>query len=185
MLFICRRRLTIYWRHVYQFWRELIKADICWLVYCISLLHRRRRRQKLVILGGSPGLVVMGGDSHSEGRGFESLIWCLFEKTENKRKRGRGWPFEIKIHFLFLITNLPNSSNQSHRVLYTFKCLIIMDHSLPLFRLLLAFSNKHQNNFSTMWKKCSSSIRYWNSNPQPLDMSLPTITTRPGLQPLT
>ena len=23
--------------------------------------------------GGSPGLVVMGGDSHSEGHGFESL----------------------------------------------------------------------------------------------------------------
>ena len=25
-------------------------------------------------MGGSPGLVVTGGDSHSEGRGFES--WC-------------------------------------------------------------------------------------------------------------
>ena len=58
---------------------------------------------------GSPGLVVMGGDSHSEGRGFEfqrhildghdifhiDLLWelyGLFEKTENKRKRGRCWP---------------------------------------------------------------------------------------------
>ena len=28
-------------------------------------------------LGGSPGLVVMGGDSHSEGRGFESLCCIL------------------------------------------------------------------------------------------------------------
>ena len=46
----------------------------------------------------------MGGDSRSEGRGFESPIlytgWtfftliCLFENTENKRKRGRGWPFK-------------------------------------------------------------------------------------------
>ena len=59
---------------------------------------------------GSPGLVVMGDDSWSKGRGLESwhhildgidifyidllykLYGCLFEKTENKRKRGRGWP---------------------------------------------------------------------------------------------
>ena len=51
----------------------------------------------------------MGGDSRSEGCGFESLLHILdghdifhidlllelnflFEKTENKRKRGRGWP---------------------------------------------------------------------------------------------
>ena len=58
--------------------------------------------------GGSPGLVVMGGDPRSEGCGFKSqrcvldghfftLICCkivliLFEKTDNKRKRGRGLP---------------------------------------------------------------------------------------------
>ena len=49
--------------------------------------------------GGSPGLVVMGGDSCSECRGFEfrhhtldghffTLIFskiCLFEKTKNRR----------------------------------------------------------------------------------------------------
>ena len=28
--------------------------------------------KKLTLLGGSPGLVVMGRDSRSEGRGFES-----------------------------------------------------------------------------------------------------------------
>ena len=51
-------------------------------------------------LGGSPGLVVMGGDSLSKGRGFESQCRILdghfshivvvkivmFEKTKNKRK---------------------------------------------------------------------------------------------------
>ena len=53
--------------------------------------------------------MVMGGDSRSEGRGFKSWyhildghfftyicfkkLQCLFENTENKRKRGRGWPF--------------------------------------------------------------------------------------------
>ena len=30
-----------------------------------------RQRSAFISLGGSPGLVVMGGDSHSEGRGFE------------------------------------------------------------------------------------------------------------------
>ena len=31
----------------------------------------------ICLLGGSPGLVVMGGDSHSEGRGFESRCRIL------------------------------------------------------------------------------------------------------------
>ena len=51
-------------------------------------------------MGGSPGLVVMGGDSCSKGREFEPQhrildghfkhyivvrkLECLFEKTENK-----------------------------------------------------------------------------------------------------
>ena len=52
-------------------------------------------------MGGSPGLVVVGGNSYSDGRGFESWrhiqdghdifhidlyqkLYCLFEKTENK-----------------------------------------------------------------------------------------------------
>ena len=61
-------------------------------------------------LGGSPGLVVMGRESRSEGRGFESRHWmdifshiltiklyCLYENTENKRKRGRGWPIKNPI----------------------------------------------------------------------------------------
>ena len=30
-----------------------------------------------MLLGGSPGLVVMGGDSHSEGHGFESRYRIL------------------------------------------------------------------------------------------------------------
>ena len=47
--------------------------------------------------GGSPGLVVMGGDSRYEGCGFVYWmdmtffhidlllkLYCLFEKTENK-----------------------------------------------------------------------------------------------------
>ena len=59
--------------------------------------------------GGSPGLVVLGGDSRSEGCGFESQchvldghdifhvdlllkLYCLFEKTENKWKRVWGRP---------------------------------------------------------------------------------------------
>ena len=54
-------------------------------------------------MGGSPGLVVMGGESRSEGSGFESQHSVLrghfshtfvvkigiFEKT----KKSPGWPF--------------------------------------------------------------------------------------------
>ena len=64
---------------------------------------------KILPLKG-PGLVVMGGDSHSDGPGSNpgNVYWmdmtfihidllyewyCLFEKTENKQKRGRGGPF--------------------------------------------------------------------------------------------
>ena len=54
--------------------------------------------------------MVMGDDSCSKGHVFESRcrildghldifhidllkkLYCLVEKTENKRKRGRGWP---------------------------------------------------------------------------------------------
>ena len=57
--------------------------------------------------------MVMGRDSCSEGRGFESRrrildghfshivkgLWCLFEKTENERKRGRGWPIFKTLKF--------------------------------------------------------------------------------------
>ena len=65
------------------------------------------------MLGGSPGLVVIGRDSRSEGRGFESrqhilnghfshifvvkIEMIFFEKTENKRKRGRDCPIFKKI----------------------------------------------------------------------------------------
>ena len=58
-------------------------------------------------MGGSPGLVVMGGDSCSEGRGFESqccildghfshqfvvkLYYVCLKKTEKNEKEARGW----------------------------------------------------------------------------------------------
>ena len=50
-------------------------------------------------MGGSPGLVVMGRDSHSKGRGFDSRRRILdghFSHFTNKRKRGRGWPIFFK-----------------------------------------------------------------------------------------
>ena len=56
--------------------------------------------------------MVMGDDSHSKDLGLKSQfhilnghfftlicckkLYCLLEKTENKRKRGRGWPIFIK-----------------------------------------------------------------------------------------
>ena len=35
------------------------------------------RDQGYSMLGGSPGQVVVGGDSRSKGRGFESRCWIL------------------------------------------------------------------------------------------------------------
>ena len=67
----------------------------------------------MLVLGGSPGLVVMGGDSCSEGHEFESQhrildghdifshifvvkIVMFVWKDNNKWKRGRGLPIIIK-----------------------------------------------------------------------------------------
>ena len=74
--------------------------------------------QTIPCLGGSPSLVVMGGDSRSEGCGLESqrhfftlfvvkLCLYLFEKTENKQKRGRGWP--IKNYSVQIKWNFPTN----------------------------------------------------------------------------
>ena len=63
--------------------------------------------------------MVMGDDSCSKGRGFESrrrildghfftLICCkncnnvCLKKTENKQKRGRGWPILKKKQFSYM-----------------------------------------------------------------------------------
>ena len=85
----------------------------------MDLMFDRQRFKKIfsflktLAMGGSPGLVVMGGDSCSEGRGFESrcrildghnifshIICCkncnVCLKRQNKRKRGRGWPIFLK-----------------------------------------------------------------------------------------
>ena len=74
--------------------------------------------------------MVMGGDSHSKGRGFESrhrildghfftyiccknCIVCL-KKTENKRKRGRVWPIlKKKKHKKAGITKIEHTSQKS------------------------------------------------------------------------
>ena len=69
-------------------------------------------------VGGSPGLVLMGGDSCSKGCGFKlrhcildghffTLICCkncndvCLKKTENKLKRGQGWPIK-KLLLLYI-----------------------------------------------------------------------------------
>ena len=80
-----------------------------------SLPPFKKRLHKKFELGGSPGLVVMGGDSWSEGCGFESWhrkldgyffthICCLNCNFSSKRpkindKRGRGWPIFKKFDF--------------------------------------------------------------------------------------
>ena len=60
--------------------------------------------------------MVMGDDSWMKGRGFESrrcmdifhidLVYCLFEKTENKLKRCRGRPIFKKTVLLSSVFHL-------------------------------------------------------------------------------
>ena len=76
-----------------------------------------------IIYGGSPGLVVMEGDSKSEGRGFESrhcildghfltYICCqncndvCLKRPKINDKRGRGWPIFMIDNFNTLVQNL-------------------------------------------------------------------------------
>ena len=71
----------------------------------MGLLKRAQPNLKTKTLrGGSPGLVVMGGDSCSEGRGFKSRHYILdghcckncndvcLKKPKINEKRGRCWP---------------------------------------------------------------------------------------------
>ena len=64
-----------------------------------------------MIGGGSPGLVVMGGDSFSKGCGFKSRHHILdrnfcckncndvcLKRPKINGKRGRGWPIEKDMH---------------------------------------------------------------------------------------
>ena len=87
--------------------------SICWrtlfaLLKCVKLLYKPYNS-----MVGSPGLVVMGGDSWSECHLFESQhrildghfshifvvkIVMFVWKDENKRKRGWGWTIFLKKH---------------------------------------------------------------------------------------
>ena len=98
----------------------LQKLQRMWEIWANYLMPKALKRcpkwkksPNLVTLGGSPGLVVMGGDSCTEGCGFESqhcilaghfftLICCKIVlmfvwKRPKKRKRGRDGPFLKKV----------------------------------------------------------------------------------------
>ena len=75
------------------------------------MLHRQKQKNNKTCLkmGGSPGLVLIGGDLCSKDHGFESrhlildghfctLICCIIcndvclKRPKINDKRGRGWP---------------------------------------------------------------------------------------------
>ena len=67
-----------------------------WILYWFSLSAIKCRTNKTTCLGGSPGLGVMGDNSYSRGRGFES--WCCildghFHIYLLKRKEAGVGPF--------------------------------------------------------------------------------------------
>ena len=91
--------------------------------------HETRNRFKQI--GGSPGLVVMGGDSCSKCREFEShhrildrhfshaYLLCVW-KGENKLKRGRGWPIfkkNVSSEFYFDLTSF-DLKTESHKNIF-------------------------------------------------------------------
>ena len=57
-----------------------------------------------------------------------------------------------------------------------------MGQPRPLFHLFSSFQT-HIQNFTSMWKKCPSSIWCRDSNSRPLEHEYPPIITRPGLPP--
>ena len=106
-------------------WRDTSRKKLTWK-------YRRQQAhfdltisasKNVFLMGGSPGLVVMGGDSCSKDCGFESQHRILYghfsqlfavnivvfvRKDENKRKTGRGWPIFAKN--VFLIENFMSAS---------------------------------------------------------------------------
>ena len=98
------------------------------------------------------------------------MYWCLFEKIENKRKRGRGWPIKKNLFYIyrhqnvwlgavpilsFSLENLMEQDLGYHSVWLS--GTIVLYHFFFLkpasFRLFLVFSNKKYRFFNkSMWK---------------------------------
>ena len=119
--------------------------------------------------GGSPGLVVMGGDSCSKGRGFESQYRILDEhfshlfvvkiamfvwRDENKHKRGRDGPF-----LLYDATFVPMLGKfylgmKLSRLKIQF-LILKRDHSLPLFSVFFKSKDTILNKWEKYWQQLS------------------------------
>ena len=53
------------------------ESNLCWEVRAASDQSGRNCKFKIMCVGGSPGLVVMGRDSRTEGHGFDSWYRIL------------------------------------------------------------------------------------------------------------
>ena len=91
-------------------------------------MNKKYAFKTFLVLGGSPGLLVMGVGSCSEGFWFESqhrkldghFSHILVLRDENKQKRGRGWSIKNFSHSNFddilLTTNNLTYRNVSHSI---------------------------------------------------------------------
>ena len=108
-------------------------------------------------MGGSPGLVVMGDDWCLRGRGFESQRHLLDRY------------FFTLICYKNWIVCLKRPKINKKKPWLAHLCLFLV-------LLWQTFQFLQQYNV----KKCPSSIRCWDLNPQRLEHESPCITTRPG-----
>ena len=60
----------------------------------------------------------------------------------------------------------------------------LMGHPRPLLSFIFGIFKQTLQSYNNICEKCPSSIRYRDSNPRPLEVESPPITTRPGLPPI-
>ena len=85
--------------------------------------------------------------------------------------------FALKQHFTQAFCQLKLHDLCTH---YFLMKVLKMGHPRPLFHLFSSFQSKITFLQQTFVKKSPSSIRFWDSNPQPSEHESPPITTRQG-----
>ena len=130
-------------------WRSrmyLLGAQNC-TYYVVNAVMFPRSKVSLSNQGGSPGRVVMWGDTCSKGHGFESQhhmmdgcfshlfvvkIVVFVSKDENKRNRGQEW-------LIFKCFNVPRFKGTSKEMKKVTKLLLWLSFDIKKWAILCLF----------------------------------------------